>query len=206
MAGVISQLASYTGKKFQEIVTEQTKTSTVDETNSHKLPANTEYSIAHAIRGRIRFRVPRIADDPEYVKRLQALIAADTRIASERVNTAAASVVITYEPSKVSDAQMRSHIAMLIQSASDAGIESTAVSTYQSSPDATSFYSPILACSLEVYQAVISSSCGLFKSKSGEPLKGAAMAARITKLRRLGILLKACNSQEEFEKPLVCIG
>jgi Heavy metal associated domain 2 len=47
----------------------------------------------------------------------------------------------------------------------------------------------ILACSLEVRKAEISSSCCLLKSKVGKPLAGGAKAARIHKLRRLSVLI-----------------
>lgn len=76
------------------------------------------YSIAHAIPGRVRFRVPRIAKDPEYVRRLQALLETERWVTSERFNTTVASVVITYQSGVISDAQIRAHLASLIQSAS----------------------------------------------------------------------------------------
>lgn len=95
---------------------------------SAKQSAKIAYSIAHAIPGRVRFRVPRIAQDPEYVKRLKALLKADERVTSERVNSAAASVVITYKSGTTRNAEIRkrslleciSYLAKLIQSASDA--------------------------------------------------------------------------------------
>lgn len=83
-----------------------------------KPPSVIAYSIAHAIPGRVRFRVPRIAADPEYVRRLQALLETERWVTSERVNTTVASVVITYQSGVMPDAQMRSHFASLIQSAS----------------------------------------------------------------------------------------
>ncbi len=94
-----------------------------------KQPAKVAYSIAHAIPGRVRFRVPRIAFDPKYVQRLEALLKSDSTVTSERVNSAATSVVITYKTGMMRDSQKRmqsflsaaiSHLASLIQSASDA--------------------------------------------------------------------------------------
>jgi len=91
-------------------------------------PAKVAYSIAHAIPGRVRFRVPRIACDPKYVQRLEALLKSDSTVTSERVNSAARSVVITYKTGMMRDSQKRvqsflsaaiSHLANLIQSAND---------------------------------------------------------------------------------------
>jgi hypothetical protein len=67
--------------------------------------AKVAYSIAHAIPGRIRFRIPRIAQDPKYVQRLEALFKKDPAVTNERVNRSAASIVITYQPGKISNSQ-----------------------------------------------------------------------------------------------------
>ncbi|MDZ7952000.1 HMA2 domain-containing protein [Nostoc sp. DedQUE09] len=93
-----------------------------------KKPAKVAYSIAHAIPGRIRFRVPRIACDPKYVQRLETLLKSDSTVTSERVNSAARSVVITYKTGMMQNSQKRvqsflsaaiSHLANLIESAND---------------------------------------------------------------------------------------
>ncbi|WP_414585121.1 hypothetical protein [Scytonema sp. PCC 10023] len=100
-----------------------------------KQPATVTYSIAHAIPGRVRFRVPRIAKDSKYVQRLEALLKADPVVTGEhpfgasvryRVNNAAASIVITYKPGAMLNSQKRSlslleqaisYLSNLIQSA-----------------------------------------------------------------------------------------
>lgn len=76
------------------------------------------YSIAHAIPGRVRFRVPLIAQNPKYIHRLEALLKADPVVTSERVNSAAASIVITYnqQPSQTFSDRV-SHLSRLIQAA-----------------------------------------------------------------------------------------
>jgi hypothetical protein len=93
-----------------------------------KQPAKVAYSIAHAIPGRVRFRVPQIACDPKYVQRLEALLKSDSTVTSERVNKAAKSVVITYKTGMMQNSHKRvqsflsaaiSHLASLIQSAND---------------------------------------------------------------------------------------
>lgn len=45
------------------------------------------------------------------------------------------------------------------------------------------------SCSLEVRAAVVPSSCCLLLSRSGVPLRGAALSARRGRLVRLGVLL-----------------
>jgi hypothetical protein len=110
----------------------KTKSNLVSSTDSviqqAKKPAKVAYSIAHAIPGRVRFRVPRIACDPKYVQRLETLLKSDSTVTSERVNSAAKSVVITYKTEIKRDSQNRlqsflsaaiSHLANLIESAND---------------------------------------------------------------------------------------
>ncbi|MBG1245245.1 HMA2 domain-containing protein [Nostoc sp. NZL] len=111
-----------------------TKSNSVFSTHSQlaiqqaKKPAKVAYSVAHAIPGRVRFRVPQIACDPKFVQRLETLLKSDSTVTSERVNSAAKSVVITYKTGMMRDSQKRvqsflsaaiSHLASLIESAND---------------------------------------------------------------------------------------
>ncbi|MFN6572281.1 HMA2 domain-containing protein [Dendronalium sp. ChiSLP03b] len=89
-------------------------------------PAKVDYSIVHAIPGRVRFHIPQIASDPKYVQRLETLLKADPAVRSERVNKDAASIAIAYETEMLRDAKKRvqsvfagivSHLVSLIQSA-----------------------------------------------------------------------------------------
>jgi hypothetical protein len=91
--------------------------------NSHQQPKdkiapsqNISYSVAHAIPGRVRFRIPRLVKDSEYANKLKRVIESDSRITDVRLNLTAASIVINYQPG-VSDQQMRSHLVNLIQNA-----------------------------------------------------------------------------------------
>lgn len=74
-------------------------------------------SLAHAIPGRVRFRVPRLGCDPRYAKRLQRLIESDARVTGVRASSAAASIAISYETKLVKDAEMHAHLVRLIQEA-----------------------------------------------------------------------------------------
>jgi P-type Cu2+ transporter len=93
--------------------------------NPHSKIQNQEevaYQVVHEIPGRIRFRVPRLASDPEYAQRLTVLAQADTKLTDVRVNATAASIAISYEIGLLSDDKMRLHLIDLIQTASDANI------------------------------------------------------------------------------------
>ncbi|GAB1543277.1 hypothetical protein NUACC21_59510 [Scytonema sp. NUACC21] len=78
------------------------------------------YSIAHAIPGRIRFWIPKIAIDSDYADKLKATIEkSHSEITDVRINEKAASIAITYRSDAISDDQMRSHLVNLIQVAPD---------------------------------------------------------------------------------------
>jgi hypothetical protein len=98
-----------------------------------KQAAKVAYSIAHAIPGRVRFRIPRIAKDSKYVQRLEALLKADPLVTGDRVNSAAASIVITYKSGTIPNSKKRSlslleqvisYLSSLIQSAASDAVVS----------------------------------------------------------------------------------
>src|SRR5689334_10598682 len=79
-------------------------------TNKTQPSEEISYSVAHAIPGRIRFRIPRLAKDSEYANKLKRVIEADSQTTNVRINTTAASIVIQYQPGIISDNQMRSRL------------------------------------------------------------------------------------------------
>ncbi|MFH7024818.1 MAG: HMA2 domain-containing protein [Heteroscytonema crispum UTEX LB 1556] len=79
-------------------------------------PEKIFYSVAHAIPGRIRFRIPRLAVDSDYANKLKLVMQSDSKTTSVRVNPQAASIVINYQRG-ASDDKMRSHLVNLIQNA-----------------------------------------------------------------------------------------
>ncbi|MBD2505417.1 HMA2 domain-containing protein [Anabaena azotica] len=83
----------------------------------HEQPQNISYSVVHAIPGRIRFRIPRLSHDTKYTDKLKQAIELHIQDAQVRVNPMAASIVINYDNSSVSDEQVRSHLINLIQTA-----------------------------------------------------------------------------------------
>lgn len=129
----LEQLATSceSGKKNVEVAIEQPTTAPLVFDSLTHAPtteqlAKLDYSIAHAIPGRVRFHIPQIASDPQFVKRLETLLQADPTVKSERVNKDAASIVINYETPMLRDAKKRvqnvfaaavSHLVSLIESA-----------------------------------------------------------------------------------------
>lgn len=80
-------------------------------------PSKIDVQIVHKISGRIRFRVPRIAEDAEYTRKLTILLEADVQVTDVRINSLAASIAISYSVGAISIDQMESHLIELIQTA-----------------------------------------------------------------------------------------
>lgn len=56
-----------------------------------------EYEIIHTIPGRVRLRVPLLADDHDYAQSLEELLRSDYRVSYARVNAGCSSVAIKYQ-------------------------------------------------------------------------------------------------------------
>ncbi|TBR60666.1 hypothetical protein B4U84_07375 [Westiellopsis prolifica IICB1] len=63
--------------------------------------AKITYNIVHAIPGRIRMSLPKLAHDQDYAKRLERLLKADPQVTNVRINCDAASVAIAYQPNNI---------------------------------------------------------------------------------------------------------
>ncbi|MEA5569122.1 HMA2 domain-containing protein [Anabaena sp. UHCC 0399] len=96
---------------------QQYQKNTKSSVNQTVTPPKISYTVAHAIPGRIRFRIPRLGGDSEYANKLQQLITSDSRIKDVRINPSSASLVISYQRGNVADGKMRSHLIHLIQNA-----------------------------------------------------------------------------------------
>jgi hypothetical protein len=96
---------------------------------SNAAPQQISYNIAHAIPGRIRFRIPRIATDAGYADKLKAVMEFHG-MTDVRINPEAASIVIKYRSEKIpishlaakkevsyNDSQRVSQLIELIQTA-----------------------------------------------------------------------------------------
>ncbi|TVP56660.1 MAG: heavy metal translocating P-type ATPase [Nodularia sp. (in: Bacteria)] len=134
MTQVTVQIASPSVETFQETVEEKNgevplapqyeKTVEVVKTNRHfhrQIP-KVSFSVIHAIRGRVRLRVPRLRYDADYAERLQTLLRSDPLVTDVRIKSAAASLLVNYQSGAVTDTKMRSRLSCLIFAASQAGI------------------------------------------------------------------------------------
>ncbi|MGD1704359.1 HMA2 domain-containing protein [Dapis sp. BLCC M229] len=75
------------------------------------------YTIVHSTPGRIRLRIPRVVSEPDYAKRLEQLLNADSHVLKVRINTAAACIVIQYQADGMSDWEMGMLLMNIIQEA-----------------------------------------------------------------------------------------
>ncbi|MEM1172112.1 MAG: HMA2 domain-containing protein [Cyanobacteria bacterium P01_H01_bin.35] len=75
------------------------------------------YTIVHSIPGRIRLRIPRVALEPDYAKRLEQLLSADSHVLKVRINKAATSIVIQYQADGMSDWELGMLLMNIIQEA-----------------------------------------------------------------------------------------
>lgn len=88
-----------------------TKSNTTDQPSLSKVehksvaaaaqPAKIAYSVVHAIPGRIRLNVPRVARDRAYARRLERLLKTESQVTNVRVNCDAASIAITYGAAEI---------------------------------------------------------------------------------------------------------
>lgn len=131
MTQVTGQIAS---EILQETVEEQNgeipltpqQDKTVETVENHRQSqreiSQVSFSVIHTIRGRVRLRVPRLRYDADYADRLHTLLTSDPLVTSVRIKSAAASLVVTYKSSAVTDSKMRSRLSCLILAAIPAGI------------------------------------------------------------------------------------
>ncbi|MBE9053107.1 heavy metal translocating P-type ATPase [Nostocales cyanobacterium LEGE 11386] len=119
MANVTVHLASPSVQTSHESVEAENGNVPLSESNgdSHRQIPQVSYSVVHAIRGRVRLRLPRLRYDADYTQRLQALLTADSLVTSIRIKPVAASLVVTYKSAEVSDIKMRSRLSCLMMAA-----------------------------------------------------------------------------------------
>ncbi|MCC5603614.1 HMA2 domain-containing protein [Nostoc favosum] len=103
--GVIGYLGSQVptsekneGNNTSSAIKSDISESTIQQENSKVVaPAKIDYSVVHKIPGRIRFNVPKIAEDRAYGRRLERIVKTDAEVTSVRVNFDAASIAIAYQ-------------------------------------------------------------------------------------------------------------
>ncbi|AHJ31650.1 hypothetical protein PN465_12930 [Nodularia spumigena CS-584] len=99
-ADATRRVIDYVEPKFSGSDVEKTTASSVV-TSDERTIVETVYTVVHAIPGRIRFHLPRLAEDKAYGRRLEKLLQADPQVVNLRVNYHAASIAIAYQPAKL---------------------------------------------------------------------------------------------------------
>lgn len=82
-------------------IKQESSTNYVEQASEVTAPAKMAYRVVHAIPGRIRLHVPKIAEDRAYGRRLERLLKTDTQVTSVRVNFDAASIAIAYQSHEI---------------------------------------------------------------------------------------------------------
>ncbi|MBW4685166.1 MAG: cadmium-translocating P-type ATPase [Komarekiella atlantica HA4396-MV6] len=161
MAKVTVQLASPPTIIAHEIAGEQNRKVRLADSNGHsrQQSSHVTYSVIHAIRGRVRFHVPRLRHDTAYANRLQGLVQGDPLVTSVRINSAAASLVVTYKCDLVADAKMRSRLSYLILAANDIAI--TPATTSPADDDANKSWPSMQLSAMATSLALLGGPLGL---------------------------------------------
>lgn len=76
-----------------------------------------DYTIVHSTLGRVRLRIPRLIADVAYAQRLEKLLNADERVTRVRLNRAAASLVIQYDGTGVSELELGMRLLEILEEA-----------------------------------------------------------------------------------------
>ncbi len=76
------------------------------------------YQVVHSVTGRFRLRIHRLQCDREYASKLAWLVESFAFVLSWRINPEARSIVVNYDPSLITSAQVEQHLATAIQQAS----------------------------------------------------------------------------------------
>jgi hypothetical protein len=71
-------------------------------------------TIVHSVLGRVRLRIEELSSDAAFAKRLTRLLDNDDCVISFRINRAAASVVITYDSTGLSDLDLGLRLASIL--------------------------------------------------------------------------------------------
>jgi Heavy metal associated domain 2 len=73
-----------------------------------------DYQIVHAIEGRIRIRIPLLAEDTGYQSKLQSLVESLKFVSDVRINPQAESMIVTYKFKAISCENMQAHLQQAI--------------------------------------------------------------------------------------------
>jgi hypothetical protein len=91
------------------------------------------WEIVHTTEGRIRVRIPQFKQNQGYADRFQRLVSLNYGVTEVRINAAAISAVISYNPAIVPEKLLQQQIANIIQLTG--GIDPDGIDNVQSEPD-----------------------------------------------------------------------
>ncbi|WP_041237791.1 HMA2 domain-containing protein [Gloeothece citriformis] len=74
-----------------------------------------EYSIVHHTPGRVRYRIPQLANDPEMAENLYNLFSGEEYVTDVRIRAFVGSVVVNYQSESLSQETICSYLENLIQ-------------------------------------------------------------------------------------------
>lgn len=74
-----------------------------------------DYQVVHAIEGRIRIRIPLLAEETNYNSKLQSLVESLNFVTDVRINPQAESIIVTYKYKKISCAAMLAQLEQAIK-------------------------------------------------------------------------------------------
>lgn len=103
-----------------------------------------DYQIVHAVEGRIRIRIPLLAEEAEYASKLQKRVESLNYVTNVRINPLAESIIVTYKYKFVSSTVMQAHLQEAIaqvaspQSPSASGASSEPKIAQEASPQSPS--------------------------------------------------------------------
>ncbi|MCC5663322.1 hypothetical protein LC653_05085 [Nostoc sp. CHAB 5784] len=92
-----SAISELSKEERKSTIQPEKSTNNLEKASKVVAPAKIDYSVVHAIGGRIRFNVPKIAEDRAYGRRLERIVKTDAEVTSVRVNFDAASIAIAYQ-------------------------------------------------------------------------------------------------------------
>ncbi len=77
--------------------------------------APSAFQVVHTIPGRLRLRIPTLAENPYYARQLRQRLESDERIQTLRLNPAAASVTVKYDVDRFTEADIHTCLSELVE-------------------------------------------------------------------------------------------
>ena len=118
VASLARQIFTQLKQEPSPAVTESNKFSSTGEQIEASETDLQGYTIAHAVPGRVRLKMPQLAIDADFARRLQQALNADEHVNHVRINPAAASIAINYNNRGLSDWELGMGLMNIINTVS----------------------------------------------------------------------------------------